>query len=106
MGVLVDTVPVYANKTPEYTAEYIDSIFDNNLYLCTFTSSSTVANLIKILKNNNRSKYISKINGASIGPITSETAKEAGINISIEAGTHTIPALVLEIVNKIIERDK
>lgn len=106
MGALVDTVPVYENKTPEYTTEYIDSIFDNNLYLCTFTSSSTVTNLIKILKNNNRSKYISRINGASIGPVTSETAKEAGINISIEAGTHTISALVLEIVNKIIERDK
>lgn len=106
MGAIVDAVPVYENKMPEYTSEYIDSIFDNNLYLCTFTSSSTVTNLIKILEENNRSKYISKISGASIGPITSETAKEAGIRLSIEAGTHTIPALVSEIVNQTIKKEK
>jgi uroporphyrinogen III methyltransferase/synthase len=105
MGALVEAVPVYENKTPEYTAEYIDSIFDKNLYLCTFTSSSTVTNFIDILKVNNRNKYISKINGASIGPVTSKTAKEAGINLSIEAGVHTIPSLVSEIVNKAIKKE-
>lgn len=75
MGALVDIVPVYENRTPEYTAEYIDSVFDKYPDLVTFTSSSTVRNLIEILEKNNRGKYISQINGASIGSVTSETVK-------------------------------
>lgn len=106
MGAFVDVVPIYENKTPEYTAEYIDNIFDNNLHLCTFTSSSTVTNLVDILNKNNRSKYISTINGASIGPITSETAKKANIKLLIESEIYTIPALVSEIVNQTIKKEK
>ncbi len=105
MGALVDVLPVYENKMPEYSPEYIDSIFDKNLFLCTFTSSSTVSNLINILKKNNRKKYISKIKGASIGPVTTKTAIEAGINLLIEANEHTIQTLVAEIVKSTIKKD-
>ena len=31
---------------------------------------------------------------ASIGPVTSETAREHGLEVGIEASPHTIPALV------------
>ena len=106
MGAVVDAVPIYNNLLPEYTAEYIDSIFKENPDFCTFTSSSTVKNLVDILRKNNRSKYISRINGASIGPVTSETAIKSGIRVSIEAGTHTIPALVSEIVNQTIKKEE
>lgn len=55
----------------------------------TFTSSSTVHNF--------RERYPYKITGpvvACIGPITAQTAREAGLQVHIQPKQYTIPALV------------
>ncbi|MBN2736632.1 MAG: uroporphyrinogen-III C-methyltransferase [Spirochaetales bacterium] len=94
LGAHVTTVVIYENRTPEYSADTIDEIFRKNPDLVTFTSSSTVNNLAAILKNTGQEKYIKTIKGASIGPITSETAAEQGVKIILEAEEHTISCLV------------
>ena len=98
LGADVKTVAIYENNLPDYTVEKIDEIFMDSPDLVTFTSSSTVNNLVDILERANRKEYIEKIKGASIGPITSETAAERGIELAFEAEEHTINCLVDEIL--------
>jgi len=106
LGTKVEMVAIYKNNKPEYTAEKIDAIFEELPDLVTFTSSSTVNNLVEILEGCGRSQYVKKIKGASIGPMTSRTAAERNIELVIEAETHTIDCLVdgiLEHIKKIGE---
>ena len=60
--------------------------------MVTFTSSSTVENLIGILEGD-----ASKLKGfvvACIGPITAASAEAAGLQVDVVASEHTIPGLV------------
>jgi uroporphyrinogen III methyltransferase/synthase len=99
LGAQVTEIAVYENRLPDYTGERLDEIFGDSPDLVTFTSSSTVSNLVKILKGHNRAEYINTIRGASIGPVTSETAGQNGINLALEAETHTIKCLFEEILH-------
>ena len=56
----------------------------------TFTSSSTVTNLVGALGD--RMPAGAKV--ISIGPVTSETAREAGLEVHAEAERHDIDGLV------------
>lgn len=63
--------------------------------LVTFTASSTVRNFVDAVG--------ATLNGAqvaSIGPITSATARELGLTVAIEATEYTVPGLV----NAVVER--
>lgn len=62
--------------------------------MVTFTSSSTVRNFVEIVGKENISRLNGKVCFASIGPITTKTAQELGLKISIEAKEYTIPGLV------------
>lgn len=99
MGAEVNTVAIYENRLPDYRVEKIDEIFHSMPDLFTFTSSSTVNNLVEILESAGRREYVKQIKGASIGPITTETAVEKGITLAFEAKEHTINCLVDEILN-------
>jgi uroporphyrinogen III methyltransferase/synthase len=57
--------------------------------LITFTSSSTVENFLAL-----GLPWPAKMQVASIGPITSKTARDRGLKVSIEARRHDIPGLV------------
>ena len=61
--------------------------------LVTFTSSSTVRNFAEALPADERQPVLHEVRAASIGPITSETLREFGIPIAVEAPESTIPAL-------------
>ncbi|MGI9114670.1 MAG: uroporphyrinogen-III C-methyltransferase [Chthoniobacterales bacterium] len=60
--------------------------------LITFTSSSTVENFLAL-----RLPWPKQMKVASIGPITSATAREHGLNIDVEAKQHDVPGLVAAI---------
>lgn len=60
--------------------------------IITFTSSSTVTNLVAILGEEREA--ISKASVACIGPITAATAAQAGLRVDTVAQRHTIPGLV------------
>ena len=60
--------------------------------LITFTASSTVRNFVELIGTEIGSATV-----ASIGPITSATAREFGLPVHVEASEHTIPGLVAAI---------
>lgn len=57
--------------------------------LITFTSSSTVENYMAL-----NLPWPSGMQVASIGPVTSKTARDLGLNVDIEARRHDVPGLV------------
>jgi uroporphyrinogen III methyltransferase/synthase len=67
---------------------------DEGADLITFTSSSTVENFLALSL-----KWPKEMQVASIGPITSKTVREHGLNVDIEARRHDIPGLVEAIRN-------
>jgi len=94
MGANVDVVPVYQNKKPQYTENNVESLFSSSPNLVTFTSSSTVKNLVEIFAGMGKRELVHSIRGASIGPMTSDAARELGVPVVLEAETHTIEGLV------------
>jgi uroporphyrinogen III methyltransferase/synthase len=94
MGAIIEQVAVYENRQPRYSREQVEALFDPLPDLVTFTSSSTVEHFVSICTTLGLDPLLSQIMGASIGPITSETARKYGITIGTEAETHTIAGLV------------
>jgi uroporphyrinogen III methyltransferase/synthase len=67
-------------------------LVNGDIDVITFTSSSTVTNLVKKMDGN-----IDVINGAKIaciGPMTASAAVKAGLRVDVVAQEHTIPGLV------------
>jgi uroporphyrinogen III methyltransferase/synthase len=59
-----------------------------------FTSSSTVTNYIDLAGAGDVPPVV-----ACIGPVTAATARDAGIEVTVEAAEHTIPGLVAALVD-------
>jgi len=106
MGAKIEKLAIYRNVTPEYQVEYLDEIFSTGHDLVTFTSSSTVSNLVGILERHQKTKYISKIRGASIGPVTSAEAERLNVAVTVEAEEHTIAGLVDSILKHFDRKGK
>ena len=84
------TVPVTKAISPAkqmLLSDKIDAI--------TFTSPSTVSNLLAVLEDKRGAINSAKI--ACIGPKTADRAAGAGLKVDIVAGEHTIPGLVAAI---------
>jgi len=64
--------------------------------LVTFTSSSTVTNFLAL-----KLPWPGNLRTASIGPITSETMRQAGLKVDVEAARHDIDGLVEAIVENL-----
>ena len=95
MGAAVDEIPAYETlKAVENTDDLIQKLKDNQIDLITFTSSSTVKNFKALLPADDFKTLMQGVVIASIGPITSDTAKELGFDVHITAESYTIPGLV------------
>ncbi len=94
----VEVVPAYKTVPDESGAEHVRELLgQKRVDMVTFTSSSTVKNFVKALGE----RGTALLNGAaaiSIGPITSKTAEELGVNVAKQADEYTIPGLVRAIV--------
>lgn len=108
-GALVDEVPAYYTlpvaRDDERGREVLRLLLDGRLDVLTFTSSSTVRNFVAWLKSAASEQpdqvveqIMRRTQFASIGPITSRTARELGLRIDIEAKEFTIDGLVDAIV--------
>jgi len=96
MGATVDEVTAYCTVEDCENAEILISrLKEGSIDLVTFTSSSTVKNFRKLLPSEDAEfKTLMKgVTIASIGPITSDTAKELGFDVRITAESFTIPGL-------------
>ena len=108
-GALVDEVPAY--KTLPVTHddnrgnEVMSLLLNRQLAILTFTSSSTVRNFVTWLRSCEPGTTTALVDLvkehsrlASIGPITSQTAREFGLHVDIEAKEFTINGLVDAII--------
>ncbi|MFW6270607.1 MAG: uroporphyrinogen-III C-methyltransferase [Bacillota bacterium] len=92
-GYDITNISIYKTIKPGVEQEPIIShLEERSLELITFTSSSTVNNLVEIFKEN--IDNIKDIPVACIGPVTASTARKHGFDVIIEAEEHTIPGLV------------
>lgn len=91
-GAQVDDVAVYETLAERPPDEVIEQALDADII--TFTSSSTVTNTLDLLDDTQRARLAAGPLVASIGPVTSDTAREAGLQVATEAHEHDIPGLM------------
>ncbi|MCK5347824.1 MAG: uroporphyrinogen-III synthase, partial [Desulfobacula sp.] len=95
MGARLDEVTAYETRLNADGKEELISLLENNeIDAITFTSSSTVSNFISLLELKEAKKLLKNVVTASIGPITSDTARSFDIEPDIEAKEYTIQGLV------------
>ena len=95
-GACVDVVEAYRTVVPESAVRQAEQIFGGSHKpdWITFTSSSTVQNFVQVAG----AKVLEGVNVASIGPVTTATAKKLGVSVTIEASPYTTDGLVAAIV--------
>ena len=93
-GATVDVVEAYRTVIPEDAGSRARQMLERKPDWITFTSSSTVTNLIAAAGR----EVLQGVKIASIGPITSSTARECGLTIDVEANPHNIEGLVTALV--------
>lgn len=93
LGAEVHEVTTYRTVPPRDTASDARKMLaSGEIDIVTFTSSSTVTNLLAVLGGERQTLQKAKI--ACIGPQTGVTAARAGLRVDIVAQEHTIPGLV------------
>jgi uroporphyrinogen III methyltransferase/synthase len=98
-GAMVDVVEAYRTVIPKDAAARAKEALARKPDWITFTSSSTVKNLVEVLGGKDAGREALRgVKIASIGPITSATARQLGLSVDAEADPHTIEGLVDAIV--------
>jgi len=92
-GAIVDVVEAYRTEAPANLADRAKDVLARKPHWITFTSSSTVKNLVAAVGV----EVLAGVKIASIGPITSATAREFGLRVDVEANPHTMQGLVAAI---------
>jgi uroporphyrinogen III methyltransferase/synthase len=93
MGAEVDEVSLYRSVVPgEAPSEELEALREGRIDVVTFTSSSTVRNLVSMLNGDTTALKNAVI--ACIGPITAATAEELGLPPDVVAKEYTVPGLV------------
>lgn len=91
---VVDVVAYKTVKGQGNVEEVKQLLKDKKITTITFTSSSTVRNFVSMFNEDELHELIKDVRLASIGPITSKTAAELGLNISVEAKEYTLDGLL------------
>lgn len=94
-GAAVEVVETYRTVVPPGAAELVGEVFSRQPDWITFTSSSTVKNFLAIAG----AEALSGVRIASIGPVTSQTARMHGLKVTVEAREHTMDGLLRAIVS-------
>ena len=98
-GAQVDVVEAYRTVVPEGAAARVREVFRRRPDCVTFTSSSTVRNFVEAAG----AETLRGVPVATIGPVTTATARELGIEVTAQAQVFTIDGL-LEAVLKVCGR--
>ncbi|MBZ5595824.1 MAG: uroporphyrinogen-III C-methyltransferase [Acidobacteriia bacterium] len=98
-GACVDVVEAYRTVVPEGVTRQAAEVFGGprKIDWITFTSSSTVQNFMRIAGVD----VLSGVKVASIGPVTTATAKKLGIAVDAEASVYTTDGLVAAILRSV-----
>ncbi len=100
-GANVEVVEAYETVVPKSSRDRLRTSLKSNARpsIITFTSSSSAKNFVALLGRTR--PYLERVTLASIGPVTSETLRELGLRVDIEAKQYTIPGLVEAIVSSV-----
>jgi uroporphyrinogen III methyltransferase/synthase len=92
LGAEVDVVSSYETVIPDGTAARAAALFGGEAKpgWITFTSSSTVRHFVKACG----AERLRGVRVASIGPVTSATARELGLKVDLEARQYTVGGIV------------
>jgi len=92
MGAEVEVAPAYRTVCGDVDSEaLVSELINGEIDVVTFTSSSTVKNLVNIIGSVD---FLKDVKTACIGPVTADTAKSLGIEPDIIAKKYTIDGLV------------
>ncbi len=95
-GALVDDVAVYETVADRPADDVVQAALAADVI--TFTSSSTVTNTLALLDDDQHALLASGPRVASIGPVTSDTVRAAGLTVWVEAAQSDISGLVQAIL--------
>ena len=98
-GALVEDVTCYCTLVPEGSRDLVRNTLNEGVDAITFTSSSTVKNLMNLLDND--PTVINDVCIACIGPVTAATAGRLGLNVDIVAQHHTVDGLASALAQRI-----
>ena len=96
LGAQVDWLPVYRNLPAPDAPARARQAFADGIDIVTFTSSSTVRNLLAALDGDRAPLEAAFI--ACIGPVTAATARELGLRVDLEADEHTVEGLAAALI--------
>jgi len=97
-GAIVDVIPVYQTRLPSnVNQEALSAVRNGEVDVVTFTSPSTVLNLMRLLEG----EFPDGVQVACIGPVTERAASDAGLNVDTVAREYTIPGLLEALVEKV-----
>jgi uroporphyrinogen III methyltransferase/synthase len=94
----VDVVALYETVAEEPDPEAVEAA--SSADYVTFTSSSTVRNFVAAIGGG----FPDRARVVSIGPVTSEAAREAGLTVDLEAESHDLDGLVEALVADAMSR--
>ena len=103
-GAKVDLAEAYETHVPKAAKAKLNRLFANDSSrpdVVTFTSSSTATNFLSLLEKDHWHS-LREIWLASIGPVTSDTLRQAGFKPNIEAVEYTMEGLALAIAKHVL----
>src|SRR5262249_39611387 len=100
LGAHVDEIPVYETRRPPTTRieKLRELLFQAQIDMVTFTSSSTVRNFVAAFPQENLLQLLARTRIGCIGPITADTVRENGLTVTVESSVYTIPGFTEAIV--------
>jgi uroporphyrinogen-III synthase len=101
-GAELEVVEAYETVVPAKSRERLLAALANakqRPHVITFTSSSTARNFVKLIgRREAKACFRSGVRSASIGPVTSDTLREFGLPVNLQAEEYTMPGLIRAIV--------
>ena len=97
LGAKVERVTAYRTVRPASLSRKARAVLEQGVDVVTFTSSSTVRNLLGMLDGDVAALEPSLI--AVIGPVTAATAQELGLRVDLVADEHTVDGLLKALVH-------
>jgi len=96
-GAEVTEQVVYQTKIADgLPGDVVDALSGGEIDWLTFTSSSTASNLVELLGE--RRSLLDGVKTASIGPVTSQTMRDLGLEVTVEAGESNVQGLIEALV--------
>lgn len=104
-GAEVDVLPVYRAMCPAEAGPALLRLFEGEgVDVITFTSSSTVSNFVRAFPEDRLPAMLGDAEIACMGPVTADTARKLGLEVSIVAREYTTHGLVQAIAEAAARR--